>query len=326
MSYYRNPNFTPVTYGDILRTEYEEPLAYWEPYFVSGKVIIIFSEGGVGKTYYALHAAEHIACGVEFLGRQTRKAKVLYCDCEMGHAQLQERRCQKILQSHPKQLSNNLSIYSFSELESFRLPEISNQQYHEEYLHMCAPFDVVIFDNYLGLVEEASSSGLAQVWLRAWRLIAALKTQGKLVVLVHHTNRSGGFYGSMAMHKDCDAMLQLRRSMLEVPIDANYVEVIQEKCRFGQGSHPSHTMYSSKEVGGCVELRPEDLDIYRYQHFKKCQPRIDSSRYPTTEFEKVADSMGMRPWELRRLVKLKENSYGLDLDIDIESGWDGYDD
>ena len=77
-----------------LRASSPPPLREWfiEGFVPEDSLTILSGDGGLGKSYLALHMAQCIARGEPFLSREVKKARVLWVDAEsLGEDELMRR-------------------------------------------------------------------------------------------------------------------------------------------------------------------------------------------------------------------------------------------
>ncbi len=195
------PRFTLKTAVDALQPL---PPIEWvvENLFSAGSVSVVFGEGGSKKTWSMLDMAVAVARGETWLNFPTVPGPVLVIDEESGNRRL-SRRLSQVLCGHDADQATPLYYVS---LAAFDLgnPDDVNQ------LHVLISQTgarLVIIDALADVMpgrDENSVKDVQPIFL-ALRRIAEV-TQAAIVI-IHHSNKGGGYRGSTAIKGAVDLLL-----------------------------------------------------------------------------------------------------------------------
>lgn len=185
-------------------------------YLVSGilqtaTVSMLFGESNTGKTFVALHTAQCIARGMQWLGRPVEQGPVLYIYAE-GKLGLKPR-----LQAWRKHYS---------------LPKTSNVQYIAHPVHLLSDRQTLIdtiedqeVKPVLVVIDTFSNCSIGTNQNDQMEVAKILATghdiardYGSHVMVVHHTNRAGTVNGSAAFRNHVDTMIELSRDGKDGPL------------------------------------------------------------------------------------------------------------
>ncbi|NNU15109.1 AAA family ATPase [Parvularcula sp. ZS-1/3] len=214
-----------VTLSDFLREEYDKPAPLLSPWLRRGDLSMVYAPTGVGKTWFTLGVAWAVATGSPFAtwnGHGYRKHakghRVLVMDFEMAVSELQDR-LQKVRERSARDVSaeadrrgqKNLSVYAVTRLASGQhLSDLSKPQECEELVRLAEGFDLVIIDN-LSTSMKPEDENRPDSFYHLQEALLELRRQGKAVILVHHTNKSGDQRGSSAKTTVLNTVLSLTK-------------------------------------------------------------------------------------------------------------------
>jgi len=195
-----NYSFKSGTLRDLYKAAEHEPEFILQPFLRQGEATLIYAGSGLGKSFYAAGLAVAIASGGDFIGYSAPKPrKVKYIDGEMSVHDLYVRIRSGVNEttSHDN-LFRNL-IISNRELhtdKSNHFPDISDKSFKQKIVRdlVKEKVEVVIFDNFstlaLGVEDENSAGGFNGTL----ELVLALKAEGILPILIHHSTKDGKRY------------------------------------------------------------------------------------------------------------------------------------
>lgn len=181
-------------------------------------LMMIFASAGVGKTYFALNMACAMASGGQFLKYASPlPRKVLYVDAEMSFPNIQKR----LIDLHAEHCieKGQLGIITPDLIKApYRIPSIDtleDQQFYEHYL-MENNFDVVVFDNLSTLTSMEEN--ISTDWKRIQDWLIYLRSQGKTVILIHHSGKDKSSYrGTSRMLDVMNTVILLQREPNVIP-------------------------------------------------------------------------------------------------------------
>ena len=187
----------------------------------AGSVNVFFGEAGCGKTWALLDLAVCVADGAPWLGMATQQGPVLIIDEESGRRRL-SRRMGDIMRGHG---ANDKTPIMATSLAAF---DMGNK---EDYVHLynliiSTGARLVIIDALADIMpgrDENAVKDTAPIFLSLRKI--AEETQAAIVV-IHHSNKTGGYRGSSAIKGAIDLLLSVEKKN-----DSNNLTFKTEKAR-----------------------------------------------------------------------------------------------
>ena len=250
---------------DILTKQIPPREAILDPWLPKSSLCLIHAWRGTGKSLFALGAALSIASGSEFLGWPAPKArKVLVVDGELPEVVIQER-IAKLM--HATQLSpevDNLRYVHIDSQPNSTLPDLASVQGQAAYNAAIADADLVIVDN-LSCLVKAGKENEAESWRPLVPWLLSLRSQGKAVILVHHSNKNGQQRGTSAKEDNMDTVICLKRPEGYSESSGAVFEVHFEKARHFSGADAESFLARYSDDGGWsrAEISPGQKDRIR---------------------------------------------------------------
>lgn len=174
-----------------------EPIPYRVDKFAAdGHVTVLASKGGEGKSALALALAIGVTAGGSPGGLQCTKGKALIIDAEQGYGEIKRR------YQHAQGPRTGIAYYDVGDGSCQIVRDeqliINTIKYEDA--------NFVVFDSLRALAPEMdeNDSGSTAPVMCALQRIA--KTTEAAIVVLHHTNKSGGFRGSTAIRDCADAL------------------------------------------------------------------------------------------------------------------------
>ena len=270
---------------------------HWGNRIQSNQTGMMFGPRGYGKTFCSLGLAIGISSGAKFLGLKPKKPRrVIYLDGEMDMVSMQDR-IKKISASLGVDVPENLSIFT-PEAFANLLPSISEAAGLAQIDALISTnWDVLVIDNY----SAWSGSGRedADVWAPVMRWLLKHKRAGKTVLIVHHTNKSGGQRGSSRHEDALDFSISLQPFDVQNNDGALRFNLIWTKCRHlnrAQASPISVTMKSAAD--GAI--------TWHFQEGVARDPRIANARKLKKSGETnvaIAEALGVDRTTVGRWLK-----------------------
>ena len=183
---------------------------------------VFYGEAGSKKTYTALSMAVAVANGKEWLGFSTKRSPVLFIDEESG-----EKRFSRRLNETMRGANCNATgqIFYIS-LAGFKLDNKEDIKTIESEINRTES-KLVIFDALADIMDgDENSKRDVQPVMNALRKIA--DNTDSSIILIHHSNKSGGYRGSSAIKASSDLMVQITSD-----IDDSIITFKTEKNRDG---------------------------------------------------------------------------------------------
>lgn len=228
---------TSINFTELMATEDANVRCFLPPLVQEGALGMVHAGAGVGKTNFMLWLAMAVASGTSFLKWESHGAgKVLYIDTEMTTPVI-KKRIKEIMKSADYDFMP--SYFEFATPDQFRnnfVPDISTPDGSAWLLKEASDREVVIIDNYGGVTAVGDRNEL-DVWSRVQRLIIDLRSQGKCVIIVHHSGKAGQQLGTSRKEQPLDWVIHLKRPADYTMEDGSRFDLIFEKARNFSGKH-----------------------------------------------------------------------------------------
>jgi len=133
-------------------------------------------------------------------------------------------------------------------------PDLSNPQHQAELQRLIDLLDpdVLICDNIATLVRSEQSESDDQSWVEAQAWSLRMRRQGRAVIWIHHSNKSGSQRGTSKREDVLNIVINLRRPSDYKPEQGARFEVHFEKARgiFGGNVESFEAWLEPDEAGG----------------------------------------------------------------------------
>lgn len=168
-----------------------------------GSVNLFYGEPGSKKTYSLIHLGISVAMGIKWLGMETKPSKVLVIDEESGNVRF-SRRLGEIMRG---EVVNKEVPLQYVCLAGFKLDNTKDSVLLEN-LILETGADLVIIDALAEIMDgdENSKQDTQPVFTTLRRI--AVSTNAAIIV-IHHSNKAGGYRGSSAIKGAVDLMVQV---------------------------------------------------------------------------------------------------------------------
>jgi len=243
--------FAPVvlSLGDIRRHKATTKYVV-NPYIPGASLVILAGDGGTGKTYIAFEMARAVATGERFAGLETTQGNVLIIDEETGMDGLKKRfsRIEYYREPAPEDAIFYCSYagFNFSGAEG---PAALKRIVQEKNISL------VIIDALVDVMtgDENSAQDVNPV-MRGLREITA--ATGTAILLIHHSNKSGGYRGSTALKGAVDTLLIATQEKLTN--DGVLVHLAVDKMRDARATTMDFALAWNKDGFTLNPYRPAD--------------------------------------------------------------------
>jgi len=221
-----------------LHTKELHPRSYvTSPIFPEQGLVMVYAWRGMGKTYFTLDWAYHVAAGFPKFGEWEipQPRRCVYVDGEMAENEFQERE-QKLRRGHdgfapPEKM---FSVITPDEQIDNQVPNIGTgegQRRVEEHLEEgCALF----LDSLSTLLRTAKEDDEAWFCVQEWLL--RLRQRRISVLMLHHSGKSGTQRGTSKREDFLNTVITLRKPADYDPKEGLRVELHFEKSRGAHGA------------------------------------------------------------------------------------------
>lgn len=202
-------NRSPITYQDLARKEFPEPLYLITPWLKERNLLMIHSWRGVGKTFFAMAIAQAIASGSQFLKWATNPAPVFYFDCEMGERSLKSR-FQLLDRSAQYSVPGTaVEFFTYEHMGgvTWNLADTRNQAALNSYISRAK---LIIIDNLSAAVRPIGREDFRAAYFRFRDWLLALVSSGRTVFLIHHSGKEGKQRGISDIEDPLDVVIHLK--------------------------------------------------------------------------------------------------------------------
>jgi hypothetical protein len=186
-----------------------------------GSVGLIVGAGGSKKTYCMLDLGVAVASGQGWLTFDVTQGTVLVIDEESGNRRLRSRLSQ-IMRARGAGAETPLW---YTTMAGFNLRSALDAGYLEELVSQHQP-KLVVIDALVDVMPGGDENAAQDVHPVFHSLRRIANTYSCAVLVIHHTNKAGGYRGSTAMHGAVDLML-----MVKSPSREKIVTFESEKSR-----------------------------------------------------------------------------------------------
>ncbi|HUX80290.1 MAG TPA: AAA family ATPase, partial [Alphaproteobacteria bacterium] len=249
---FQSTTLKALSIRDLLSMEIRPCEMILNPIIPEQGLVMIHAPRGIGKTHVSLMIAYTVAIGGHmFNGKweSTKPNKVLFVDGEMPLAVMQERLA-KIVSSTDTEVSSDDNLLIITpDLQNQGISDLSTpegQQFVEEHLK---DVKLLILDNHSALCRRGrENEGESWIPLQEWFL--TLRRRGISVLLIHHSNKTGGQRGTSRKEDLLDTVITLRKPESYDPREGARFEVHYEKARGFYGHEAIPFEASLKEEKG----------------------------------------------------------------------------
>lgn len=179
---------------ELRRTPHAPKEQYWGPLVTEASINMLYGPRAVGKSFVCLSIAGAMMFARPLWGHTCPKERSVYvADAEMGERSYVQA-LQKVFPSTDLDMlpPSRFGYRSYMECEGSVLWNISNPKDQVRYESEFRDYQVLIFDNLSSICRPLSDrdSDLSQ-WARVQSWFVKLRDNGKAIILVHHSGKSG---------------------------------------------------------------------------------------------------------------------------------------
>ncbi len=247
-----------LTGGEFLALNIPPKQYVVDPVMPFPGLIIIFADRGTGKTYLMIYIAFAIASGGTILRWNAPEARnVFYIDGEMPAIDMKARMEEADATGLYPGWEDNLRIFNLDQQASnnYYKPNLATEEGRNYFAEDIEWADVIIIDN-INTMMRFKDSNNEDEWKPVQDWLIKLRASGKTVVLLHHTNKSGGSRGTSAREDVMDIVLKLER-----PVD--YTE--DQGARFNVRLTKARGVYGEQAEPFEAQLKDGRFEISEVQ-------------------------------------------------------------
>jgi hypothetical protein len=220
-----------VSIGELLGMELpaHEPLL--SPWLTEQSLSMLYAWRGLGKSWLALSIGYAVATGGEVLGwKAPAKRKVLFVDGELPARTLQSRLA-LIVNSFPDEpLQDGFRILTPDLQPNGVMPNLSDQVGQAALDEFANDADLIIVDN-LSTMARSGKENEGESWLPVQGWALRHRAQGRAVLFIHHSGKSGQQRGASRREDVLDTVITLKRPAEYQASEGARFELFFEKAR-----------------------------------------------------------------------------------------------
>lgn len=206
-------------------------------WFAEKSLSMIYAWRGLGKTWFVLSMAYAISCGEKFIEWEVKKPRrVLILDGEMQGFAMQKRLAH-IAEMFDREPAQGFLTILTPDLQNDRgMPDLSTLEGQfelESIIEQVNP-QVIVVDNLSSLCRTGrENEGESWLVIADWAL--RMRREGRSVVFVHHSGKSGQQRGSSRREDILDNVIALKKLPESDAKKGAHFEVTFEKARHTNG-------------------------------------------------------------------------------------------
>jgi hypothetical protein len=239
-----------VSAREFLALDIPPRKALLSPILFAQSLVMLHGTRGYGKTHLGLGIAVAVASGKDFLRWKAREShRVLFVDGELPQGTLQGWVAEAIAAAGAEEAGDNLKIIT-PDMQEFGIPDLATLGGQAALQEHVEAAELIVLDNLSALVRSGKEND-AESWLpiQGWAL--GLRRQGKSIVFVHHSGRSGEPRGTSKREDLLDLVIALRHPPNYKAAEGLRTEVHFTKTRgiFGKDAEAFEVSMATGEDG-----------------------------------------------------------------------------
>lgn len=200
----------------------------------AGDIVLFFGDAGLGKTYILIDAAICVARAEPWLNRSTIAAPVLIVDEESGYVRLTDRLA-RTMRGHGVAPGTDIAVH-YIVLAGFNF--LSDPSWFADLRGAIVGTGarLVIIDALADVMLGGDENAVRDTQTSFHGLRSVAEATGAAIIVIHHTNKNGGYRGSTAINGSVDLALQVSHGQaagtLEIKsVKARDIEPVRFACR-----------------------------------------------------------------------------------------------
>lgn len=194
-----------------------------EGLMLTSSISVVVGEPGCGKTWSVLHLALSMASGTSWLDKHVKPGPVLWIDAESGKNRMLER-----LERVMNGLGISNPIFPFYFITAgdklLDLRKVDDMNWLQAVIVQTGA-QLCVIDALADIMPGADENAVKDVQPLFVGLRQLVDTTGCAFLLIHHTNKNGGYRGSTAIAGAVDLMIQVSRE------EKDYLRFESKKAR-----------------------------------------------------------------------------------------------
>lgn len=220
------------------------------PWLTERNLVLLYGPYGSGKSTISLGLAHAAATGAPIFRdawQPHRPYRVCYCDSEMGR-QAWKTKLSQIDSASRVSLSGECLKFICSEDMGGGCWNLSDPEAQKILYQEFLSFDLIIIDNLIDFSMRLTRfDDDIMIWRRIEVFLKQLRDEGKTVIVVHHSGKSGDQIGTSEHRKAMDTVVKLTPNM-DPEFQGLKVDMHFEKSRwfFGSAIQPLRIEYGKE--------------------------------------------------------------------------------
>lgn len=258
---------------DLIAHDYPEQEVVCGPWCKKPGLILLHGQAGLGKTILLLYIALCTALGRRCMGWDVPKPRqVVLFDGEMPIAQ-QATRIKKIIKGLGQAPAPEMfNLINYERFPGGVLPNLSTEEGQQVYEQYIGGAEVIIIDNLLNAARAIGPRDTDfEQWARIKPWLIKLRSEGRTVILVHHTGKSGDQLGTSTKINEVDIDVALTKAK-GLDVDSNGFEFTLRKKRTildNENSSPLFISFWDDALTGGIRFESEGLKDNLAKRLKK---------------------------------------------------------
>lgn len=271
-----------------------------------GTLGMIHAATGVGKTHFSMWLAICLATGSSFFRFACPKpSHVVLVDGEMGKESLKRRLRMFAAGLEKEEPTNDYLRIITPDLCAGAVPNMADAVDRKRYDRVIPEADVIIFDNLLSCSWATNPIEREETtWKSIQRWIVELRSKGKAVIIVHHSNKAkSGQLGSSTKEHVMDWIIQLKR-----PVDYR----MEQGAKFWMSFDKARHLFGEDPKPLSVQLLSTE-SVARWE-WSPLQTEIETSVYEMDRVEMrpqdIALALGISLYEVKSILAAQAPKIG----------------
>lgn len=204
----KDDSISPISMNQLQTISLQQRPSLLYPLLPVGSIIMIYGPPGCSKTLLASAMALAVASGSSLLKWHAPCCKsVMYVDGEMPLSLMRER---LNMLAEGMGISRHIPLGILSrDILGERMPDLSTVEGQRALEIHISDIDLVIIDNIATLCGGSDQS--AQSWLPVQNWAIQQRSRGKVIIFLHHPNKTGGQRGTCRRVDILDVVIRLER-------------------------------------------------------------------------------------------------------------------